>query len=146
MRKLADEQNAFDPNGPRLTVHTIYDKIKGSNSSLGRKSRWLLESSIGRVVTVFNDENEGDESASIDGDFGAEEEENALPESNVMNKNIVRSWAGRNPTKGPSRVDAPPLQTSSNMSRSESIHGEWYRQCTNSVVTEEKKMDLRWVM
>jgi ribosome biogenesis ATPase len=116
VRKLVDEQNRFEPNSPRLAAHTVYDKIKGSNSSLGRKSRSLLESSIDRVIAVIDKEDEDEESGSIDGDFdGMEEAEADLPESNVMNKNIVKSWRGKKATDPvPPRVRTPPSQSSRN--------------------------------
>ena len=67
MRKLADEQAQLEHGGKRLTVSTVYDSIKHSNSSLKRRSKKLLEDSIDRVLLVLREEQ--DDSESLDGDF-----------------------------------------------------------------------------
>ncbi len=67
MRKLADEQAQLENGGKRLTVSTVYDSIKASNSSLKRRSKKLLEDSIDRVLLVLREEQ--DDSESLDGDF-----------------------------------------------------------------------------
>ncbi len=71
VRKLADEQ-AQSENGKRLTVSTVYDSIKHSNSSLKRRSKKLLEDSIGHVLLVLREEQ--NDSDSLDGDFEGIEE------------------------------------------------------------------------
>jgi ribosome biogenesis ATPase len=65
VRKLADEQAQLENGGKRLTVSSVYDSIKHSNSSLKRKK--LLEESIDRVLLVLREEQ--DDSESLDGDF-----------------------------------------------------------------------------
>ena len=75
VRKLADEQNG----GQRMTVSTVYDSIKHSNSSLKRRSKKLLEDSIDRVLLVLREEQ--DDSESLDGDF--EGLEDAVPQLKV---------------------------------------------------------------
>ena len=50
-----------------LSVTTIYESIKRSNSSLSRKNRKLLENSIERVLEVL--EQGAGSSDSIDGEF-----------------------------------------------------------------------------
>ena len=80
MRKLADEQAQYN-NGvhQRLSVPTVYEKIKRSNSSLNRKSKKLLEDSIERVLAVLKEEATSDEEVgSIDGNFdGIEQSESS---------------------------------------------------------------------
>lgn len=75
MRKLADDQYQLE-NGSskRLTVSTVYDHIKHSNSSLKRRSKKLLEDSIERVLLVLK-EQELDDNESLDGDFDGIEED-----------------------------------------------------------------------
>jgi ribosome biogenesis ATPase len=67
VRKLADEQAQLEGGGKRLTITTVYDSIKRSNSSLKRRSKKLLEDSIDRVLRVLKEEL--DDSDSVDGDF-----------------------------------------------------------------------------
>jgi len=76
VRKLADEQSQLEKGGQRLTISTVYDSIKQSNSSLKRRPKKLLEDSIERVLLVLKEEQ--DDSESIDGDFDGLEEENGV--------------------------------------------------------------------
>lgn len=71
MRKLADEQAQYDEGRrTRLSVLTVYENIKRSNSSLNRKSKKLLEDSIERVLDVLKEEDgSSDDLGSIDGEF-----------------------------------------------------------------------------
>ncbi|KAI9811433.1 MAG: hypothetical protein M1827_005416 [Pycnora praestabilis] len=79
----------------RLSVATVYQEIKRSNSSLNRKSKRLLEDSIERVLDVKGDEADGDDStASIDGDYeGLVDPEAAQEETNSVNRSIVNMWS-----------------------------------------------------
>ena len=73
MRKIIDD-NAENAQF-RLSVSSIYDTIKRSNSSLNRKPKRILEDSIERVVEVLKADVLGeDENDSIDGDFEGLEE------------------------------------------------------------------------
>ncbi|KAE9375412.1 ribosome biogenesis ATPase-like protein RIX7 [Stipitochalara longipes BDJ] len=91
VRKLADEQAQLENAGKRLTVSSVYDSIKHSNSSLKRRSKKLLEDSIDRVLLVLREEQ--DDSESLDGDFeGLEGPVPQLKEHNIMNKSITRMW------------------------------------------------------
>ncbi|KAL4946230.1 hypothetical protein BDV06DRAFT_183003 [Aspergillus oleicola] len=97
VRKIIDDQAENDQF--RLSVTTIYDSIKRSNSSLNRKPKRILEDSIERVVEVIKTDVLGeDENDSIDGDFAGLEEQQPVPESNTMNKSLVGAW---NTTKTP---------------------------------------------
>ena len=79
-------------------MSTVYDKIKRSNSSLSRRTKKLLEDSIGRVLEVLRqDAANGDEVGSMEGEFdGFESAE--VPAANGINKSIVGLWA-QNATK-----------------------------------------------
>ena len=71
MRKIADEQSQYsDKDRARLSVSSVYEKIKRSNSSLSRRSKKLLEDSIERVLEVFREEDSSnDEIGSFEGDL-----------------------------------------------------------------------------
>ena len=56
MRKLIDDdQLPYDGRTGPVSVSTVYERIKKSNSSLNRKSKRLLEDSIERVIAVIHD-------------------------------------------------------------------------------------------
>jgi ribosome biogenesis ATPase len=86
VRKLADEQAELENGGKRLTVSTVYDSIKHSNSSLKRRSKRLLEDSIDRVLLVLKEqEQELDDDESLDGNFeGIDEPPRRKVKVNVM--------------------------------------------------------------
>ncbi|KAE8147242.1 putative AAA family ATPase/60S ribosome export protein Rix7 [Aspergillus avenaceus] len=93
VRKIVDEQSEHDKI--RLSVPTIYDTIRRSNSSLNRKPKRILEDSIERVVEVIKTDVLGeDEEDSVDGEFeGLEEHQPPLTtETNSLNKSIVGMW------------------------------------------------------
>lgn len=74
VRKIIDDE----PEGVdkvRLTVPVIYARIRGSNSSLNRKPKRLLEDSLERVLEVVKTDLFGDEEEeSVEGDFDGLEE------------------------------------------------------------------------
>lgn len=94
MRKIVDEDAQYNTqSGLRLSVSLVYDNIRRSNSNLSRKSKRLLEDSIGRVLDVLKQEGESDdEVGSIDGNFDDIETADASV-ANGMNKSIVGLWA-----------------------------------------------------
>lgn len=104
VRKLSDEQRHYDGGKARFSPSFVYDRIKGSNSSLNRKNKKLLEDSIARVLKVIREEGPGDDesdSESIDGDFeGLEGTADKSAESNGLNKSIVGMWAKDSPKPG----------------------------------------------
>ncbi|RAH45499.1 putative AAA family ATPase/60S ribosome export protein Rix7 [Aspergillus brunneoviolaceus CBS 621.78] len=91
VRKIMDEQ--AENGATRISVTTIYDTIKRSNSSLNRKPKRILEDSIERVVAVIQGDEE--EEDSVEGDFEGLEEP-AAPESNSLNKSLVGMWNTKN--------------------------------------------------
>lgn len=64
VRKIVDEGSQYGGGPSRLTITTVYENIKRSNSSLNRKSKKLLIDSIERVLAVSkeNDTSENEES------------------------------------------------------------------------------------
>ena len=74
VRKLIDEQLLYQGRATPVSVSSVYDGIKRSNSSLNRKSKRLLEGSIERVVAVIN---EHDPDATEDRNGSATEGEQA---------------------------------------------------------------------
>ena len=78
MHKFIEDQSETDKI--RLSVPTIYDSIKRSNSSLNRKPKRILEDSIERVVEVIKTDLLGeDEDDSVTGDFEGLEEQQQSP-------------------------------------------------------------------
>ncbi|KAF2083384.1 ribosome biogenesis ATPase RIX7 [Saccharata proteae CBS 121410] len=93
VRKLLDEQPGGNPN---LSVLTVSDWIKNSNSSLKRKPRKILEDSIERVLEVIKEEQGSDdeeELAAIEADLGDEQPDDMATAANSMNKLLVGTWA-----------------------------------------------------
>ena len=89
MRKIADEQEQYEgPNRKaRISVTSVYESIKRSNSSLNRKSKKLLEDSIDRVLLVLKEEDaSSDDLGSIDGEFDGIE----VTESKVLCRRLSR--------------------------------------------------------
>ncbi|KAF3480277.1 ribosome biogenesis ATPase RIX7 [Arthroderma uncinatum] len=93
IRKL-DEQHLDETGEPlSLVAHTIYDRIRRSNSSLNRRPKKVLEDSIERVLDIFKQDRAVEEDGDIiEGDFEGLEE-NKPDESNGLNKSIVNMWA-----------------------------------------------------
>ncbi|KAI5301998.1 hypothetical protein KEM55_001364, partial [Ascosphaera atra] len=73
VRKYVEEQQNAGVS-LRLTTPVIYDYIKRSNSSLGRRTKKVLEDSIDRVLDVVKPDLENEESDSVEGDFEGLEE------------------------------------------------------------------------
>lgn len=72
MRKIIDDQP--ETGRIRLSVPTIYDTIKKSNSSLNRKPKRLIEDSLERVLEVVKADMGEDDEDSMEGDFEGLEE------------------------------------------------------------------------
>lgn len=89
VRKYLDDKPEVPARKARH--YDIYDWIKTSNSSLKRRPKKQLEDSIERVLAVIQEDEESDEMASLDGDFG-EQEEKQKPPIDFMNRQIVNSW------------------------------------------------------
>ena len=123
-----DEQTQYvDSNYSRLSIPTVYDKIKRSNSSLNRKSKKLLEDSISRVLEVLKqDAVSDDEVGSMEGDFDEIEIAEA-PTANGINKSIVGLWAQRSAKTNGDRTpmtDTQGTQPTASVSKKRQHNGE----------------------
>jgi len=86
------------------TTHAVYKWIQGSNSSLRRKPKHLLEDSIERVLDALKDEaDDSEELGPVDIDL-ADDTEKGQDRSNFMNENIRKAIA--------SSGNATPVRTS----------------------------------
>ena len=92
VKTLLNNQGQSDnPHIQRLSASVVYEKIKRSNSSLNRKSKKLLESSIERVLELLKEEaTSTDDVDSVEGDFDPTEPSKP---SNGINRSIVGAWA-----------------------------------------------------
>lgn len=72
VRKIIDDQP--ETGRIRLSVPTIYESIKKSNSSLNRKPKRLIEDSLERVLEVVKADMGEDDEDSVAGDFEGLEE------------------------------------------------------------------------
>lgn len=97
MRKLQDEQSQIQDPPARLSTRFVYDSIKASNSSLNRKSKKLLEDSIGRVLDVLKEQaaDAQDDSESIQEELERIADESGRVDNNNINKSIVSLWASK---------------------------------------------------
>ncbi|GAB1313261.1 Ribosome bioproteinsis ATPase rix7 [Madurella fahalii] len=93
------EEEGEDENGrkPRLTVGSVYDSIKRSNSSLARQKKRPLEDSIERVLAVRKDQYRVDEQEDSDDLLEAQEREKekaarAERDAGLLNRQIAKSW------------------------------------------------------
>lgn len=90
VRKYQDDL----PDGsPIPSTYAVYKWIQGSNSSLKRKPKQLLEDSIERVLEVLQDEaDESEELGPVEVDF-VDDAGKAPDRSNFMNENIRKAMA-----------------------------------------------------
>ncbi|KAL2423349.1 putative AAA domain-containing protein C16E9.10c [Exophiala dermatitidis] len=97
VRKIIDERSQYgdDPlsGSSRLTFANVYDTIKGSNSSLNRKPKKLLEDSIERVLETIQQDAGADSEEDDPGRSFEEPPPQPKPSSNGLNKSIVGAWA-----------------------------------------------------
>ncbi|KAK3899977.1 P-loop containing nucleoside triphosphate hydrolase protein [Staphylotrichum tortipilum] len=82
---------------PRLTVGSVYDSIKRSNSSLARQKKRPLEDSIERVLAARKQHAKADEQEDSDDELEAREQERekaakAERDSNLLNRQLAKSW------------------------------------------------------
>ncbi|KAL2116725.1 hypothetical protein VTJ04DRAFT_8893 [Mycothermus thermophilus] len=92
------EEQGQDENGrrPRLTVGSVYDAIKRSNSSLARQKKRPLEDSIERVLAVRKEQIKADDEEDSDDLLEAQERARAAAKAerdqNLLNRQIAKSW------------------------------------------------------
>lgn len=99
-----EEEVSESGRKPRLTVGSVYDSIKRSNSSLARQKKKTLEESIERVLTVRKDQSKADEQEDSDDALEAQEQERiktakAERDQNIINRQIAKAWGFANNEK-----------------------------------------------
>jgi ribosome biogenesis ATPase len=90
-RKFIEDQ----PEGSQYpSVEVIYRYIQTSNSSLKRKPKQIIKSSIERVLSVLEEEADDDSEELGPMDLDIPEEFNGIPErsANFMNQKLVGNW------------------------------------------------------
>ncbi|KAL2155291.1 hypothetical protein VTH82DRAFT_32 [Thermothelomyces myriococcoides] len=99
------EEEGEDGRKPRLTVGSVYERIKRSNSSLARQKKKPLEDSIERVLAIRKEQTKADEQEDSDDLLEAQEQERikaakAERDQNLLNRQIAKSWgfASQKPT------------------------------------------------
>ncbi|CAI4217238.1 unnamed protein product [Parascedosporium putredinis] len=100
VRKLEDELDLDSEPGkgsrPRLTVASVYDYIRGSNSSLRRQKRKPLEDSIERALKFRKQDLEDQESEAEEEEASgksAQDTPSAPPtDSSLLNRQLARRW------------------------------------------------------
>jgi ribosome biogenesis ATPase len=95
--KLEEEQADEGGRRPRLTVGSVYDSIKRSNSSLARQKKRPLEESIERVLAARKEHSRADEQEDSDDLLEAQEQERvkaakAERDAGLLNRQIAKSW------------------------------------------------------
>lgn len=111
---LEQQQNQSKNGGgkspKRLTVTSVYDSIKKSNSSLARQKKRPLEDSIERVLAVRKEELKVDELEDSDDAIEAVEAVEAVEasrrsksadadSSSLLNRQMAKAWGFKNTTK-----------------------------------------------
>ncbi|KAL2174239.1 P-loop containing nucleoside triphosphate hydrolase protein [Thermothelomyces heterothallicus CBS 202.75] len=91
------EEEGEDGRKPRLTVGSVYESIKRSNSSLARQKKRPLEDSIERVLAIRREQTKADEQEDSDDLLEAHEQERikaakAERDQNLLNRQIAKSW------------------------------------------------------
>ncbi|KAJ5334377.1 uncharacterized protein N7506_008160 [Penicillium brevicompactum] len=103
VRKIIDDQG--DNGRIRLSVPSIYETIKKSNSSLNRKPKRLIEDSLERVLEVVKADMGDDDEDSVEGDFeGLDEPPRGGMICNIFCmrlRDLVGSWATPKAKKEP---------------------------------------------
>ena len=106
-------------------VSEVYQRIKNSNSSLNRRPKKILESSIERAISVIRADQLGNDSDTIDDEIIPEEKD--LVSSNALNRSITGLWS----KSGSSSVaNGPQIMV-------DSVHGP-QETSLNSSLTETK--------
>jgi ribosome biogenesis ATPase len=106
--KLEEQEENESGRKPRLTVGSVYESIKRSNSSLARQKKRPLEDSIERVLAVRKEQAKVDEQEDSDDLLEAQELERererakaakAERDANLLNRQIAKSWGFANTSK-----------------------------------------------
>jgi len=98
VRKYLDDHSE---SALKVKAYSIYDWIKSSNSSLKRRPKKQIEESIDRVLAVMQEDESGDDELASIEDFGLQESPKKSNEVDIMNRQIVTSWATRSGSATP---------------------------------------------
>lgn len=109
--KLLDRE---DGGISALSVTSIYEAIKRSNSSLKRRPKIMLEDSIDRILSVMQqDSNDSHDSDDVD----------PVPEeavaSNAMNRHLIKAWKTEPEASAPSSAPETPNATNGTVKRAQ---------------------------
>ncbi|KAL2195816.1 P-loop containing nucleoside triphosphate hydrolase protein [Corynascus similis CBS 632.67] len=101
---------------PRLTVGSVYDSIKRSNSSLARQKKRPLEDSIERVLAIRKEQSKADEQEDSDDYLEAQEQERikaakAERDQNLLNRQIAKSWGFASEKPASTGATSTPAET-----------------------------------
>ncbi|KAI1330540.1 putative AAA family ATPase/60S ribosome export protein Rix7 [Xylariaceae sp. FL0255] len=110
IRKLEDQD---DGKPQKLTVTSVYDSIKRSNSSLARQKKRPLEDAIDRVLRIRQEETqEDDEEAQLDDEPAPASPRSKERDYYLLNKQIAKSWnIPKTPQSQPEDTAVPELVT-----------------------------------
>lgn len=102
MKLEGDQENNEGTKKAKLTVGSVYDSIKRSNSSLARQKKRPLEDAIERVLELRKAEAKADEGMDSDDMIEAEERKNSKShrDDNLLNRQIAKAWGLSNNIKG----------------------------------------------
>ncbi|KAK5080852.1 Ribosome biogenesis ATPase rix7 [Exophiala xenobiotica] len=90
VRKIMDERAQYGDDS-RMSFAQVYDEIRGSNSSLNRRPKKLLEDSIERVLDSMRGEEADEEEEALDAPGAAPSPVRAG--TNGLNRSIVGAWS-----------------------------------------------------
>lgn len=90
VRKLIDDRTQYG-NDSRLSFAQVYDEIRGSNSSLNRRPKKLLEDSLQRVLDSIRDDGRNEDGEDVEEDV-LDAPAPLQAGTNGLNKSIVGSW------------------------------------------------------
>jgi ribosome biogenesis ATPase len=128
------------PTASKVRPSSIYDWIKGSNSSLKRRPKKQLEDSIERVLAVIQEDESDPELASIP---DIEEESRRKKEKtpiDIMNRQIVGAWANSSGAATPIANGEKPEK--SKKRDGSGPNGERERKKVKRVEAKESKIDF----
>jgi ribosome biogenesis ATPase len=93
LRKIEEQEENDDK--PQLTIYSLSDYIRKSNSSLARVKKKPLEVSIDRALKFWKEEKEGeaeDEDTDMDDTPASSAPASNKHDSDILNKQLVKRW------------------------------------------------------
>ena len=95
---LDDLEDKQQLENASVSVATVYQHIKRSNSSLARRPKAALEDSIERILESIKDESDSDSDSAPNS--GTDTRSAAARATNSMNRRMVQNWNLANPGSG----------------------------------------------